>query len=209
MNKTLGTVATVAVVALLLAVLLGRGWKGDVGRKQVELVQAQERYTADSADFALRITQLEDSIAKLGQAGDSLRAGWAVSREASAAALITLRNLIPQLPREDRAAVTVAVGTIIAEQRGCSLVVANCEARVGAERSGRLEALARLRASDSLRTATSVLWKDAERRAGRDWSLGVTGGYGMVFSSPQVCTGPAVTAGVSYRVRLPWPFSSR
>lgn len=165
MNRTLGTIATVAVLALLVAVLLGRGWRGDAGKKQLELAQAQARYSADSAAFAARVQILEDSLTRLTQAGDSLRAGWAVSREASGAAIITLRNLVAQLPREHRAEVTVAVGTIIHEQEACSLVVINCEARAEAERSGRLEALDQLRASDSLRTATAVLWQDAERRA--------------------------------------------
>lgn len=165
MNRTLATLATVAVLALLVAALLGRGWKADAGRKQVELVQAQERYTADSADYVLRIERLEDSLAELGKVGDSLRAGWAVSREASGAAIITIRNLVAQLPQEHRATVTVALGEIIGAREACDALVANCETRVGAERSGRLEALARLRASDSLRTRTSVLWQDAERRA--------------------------------------------
>ena len=113
----------------------------------------------------MRVAQLEDSLKKLGRMGDSLRAGWAVSREASAAGLVTIRNLIAQLPAPARDSAAAAVVAIIDEQAACSLVVINCEARAGAERSGRLEALARLWASDSLRTATSVLWVDAERRA--------------------------------------------
>lgn len=165
MSTTLGTLATVATLALLVAVLLGRGWKGDATKRGVELEQAQARYTEDSAAFAARLAALEDSLSRLGQAGDSLRAKLAVSREASGAAIITIRNLIGKLPREDRAAVTVAVGEIVRAGQACDALVANCEARVATERTGRLEALARLQASDSLRTGTYALWQDAERRA--------------------------------------------
>jgi hypothetical protein len=207
MNRTLGTLATVAVLALLIAVFLGQRWKGDAGRRAVEFAQARERYTADSADFALRVQALEDSIGKLTVAGDSLRAGWAISHEAAGAALVTLRDLASRLSGGDRAAVNVAVGTIIEERQACSLVVANCEARAQAERSGRLEALARLRASDSLRSVTELARVDAERRAA-PWGIGATAGFGGVVSGGQFCSGAGVTAGVTYRksFRLPWPF---
>lgn len=165
MNRTLALVATVATLVLLVATFLGRGWKDKAGRRQVELEQAQERYTADSAAFEARVAVLEDSLGRLNVVGDSLRAGWAVSREASGAAIITIRNLVAQLPQEHRATVTVALGEIVGAREACDALVANCETRVGAERSGRLEALARLRASDSLRTETYGLWEDAERRA--------------------------------------------
>lgn len=207
MNRVLGTLATIAVLALVLAVFLGQRWKGDAGRRAVELAQARERYSADSAAFVLRVQELEDSLAKLNQAGDSLRAGWAISREASSAAIITLRNLAGHLPGGDRAAVNVAIGTIVEERAACSAVVTNCEARVTAERSGRLEALERLRASDSLRTVTELARVDAERRTS-PWGIGATAGFGGVVSGGQMCTGAGATVGISYRrvFRLPWPF---
>lgn len=209
MNRTLATLATVAVLALVLSIFLGHRWKSRASERAHDFQRWQELYKADSADFVLRIAQLEDSLGKLGTIGDSLRAGWVVSREASGAAIITIRNLIAQLPQGQRAAVTVAIGTITEEREVCAALVTNCEARASAERSGRLEALARLRASDSLRTATSVMWQDAERRAGGKWSLALTGGYGLTLANNQVCTGASATIGVSYRLarlRLPWPF---
>jgi hypothetical protein len=207
MNRTLATLATVAILALLIAVFLGQRWKGDSGRRAQELAAARAQYTADSTAFALRVQVLEDSLGKLAVAGDSLRAGWAISREASSAALVTLRQVAGRLTGGDRAAVNVAVGTIIEDRQACSLVVVNCEARAQAERSGRLEALTRLRASDSLRSVTELARLDAERRA-TPWGIGATAGFGGVASGGQFCSGAGVTLGVTYRqtLRLPWPF---
>lgn len=209
MNRILAAIATAAVLVLLVSVLLGRHWRSEAGRKADELRQAQARYSADSTAFVARMAQLEESLTTLNTIGDSLRAGWLISREASGAAIITIRNLIARLPVGDRGAANVAIGTIIGERQACTALVSNCEARVATERTAKLEALAQLHDSDSLRTATSVMWEDAERRAGSRWSLSVSGGYGFTAAGDRMCTGATASLGVSYRLarlRLPWPF---
>lgn len=151
MKMVLRGVVVLLVAIAVLAVILGNGWK-------VRATVAEKRYSVDSALFELRRQQLEDSIARLNRAGDSLKAGWAISREAADAGLSTIRQFIASLPAPQRDSAERAIVAVEEDRAQCSLVVLNCEARVGAERSGRLEALARLRSADSLRA-------DAERRA--------------------------------------------
>jgi hypothetical protein len=162
MNRALGIITTAALFGLLVCVFY-RGQR--TTQQEVELKQAQVRYARDSIAFARRRAALEDSLVQLALRGDSLRRALTVARQASAAGIITIRNLIARLPRQDRAAVTVSLGEIVRAGEACDVALANCEAQLAAERTGRREALARLQASDSLRTVTDLQRQDAERRA--------------------------------------------
>lgn len=165
MNKTLATLATVAVLALLVSSLLGMRWKAEAGEKGAALLEAQTRYTEDSTGFVNRMQQLGDSLAAQTHVGDSLTKALGVYREAMPAALGTIRSLIASQPAAAQPALNTAVDVVIQAGNTCDATVANCETRAATSHQRELEALAQLQKSDSLRGATTVRWQDAEKRA--------------------------------------------
>lgn len=165
MNKTLATLATVAVLALLVSSLLGMRWKAEAGEKGVALMLAQDRYSKDSTLSAARMRVLGESLEVQNHVGDSLRKANAVYKEAMPAALGTIRSLIASQPAAAQPALNTAVDVVIQAGNTCDATVANCEARAATSHQRELEALAQLQKSDSLRGATTVRWQDAEKRA--------------------------------------------
>lgn len=165
MNKALVTVALVCAVLMLASAVFGAKWKQEAGAKGAALLEAQTRYTADSTGFVNRMQQLGDSLELLTKAGDSLKTALGLSREASGAAIGTIRSLIASQPAAAQPALNTAVDVVIRAGDTCDATVANCEARAATSHQRELEALAQLQKSDSLRGATTVRWQDAEKRA--------------------------------------------
>ena len=165
MNKTLATIATVATLALLTSALLGMRWKAEAGEKGAALQLALDRYSTDSAASAGRMAQLAESLEVLTTVGDSLKAALGLSREASTAAIGTIRTLIASRPAAEQPALNTAVDVVIRAGDTCDATVANCEARVQTSHQRELEALAQLQRADSVKDATVTRWQDAEKRA--------------------------------------------
>lgn len=165
MNKALVTVALVCAVLMLASSVFGARWKAESDKKGAQLVLAQNRYTADSTASAARMQVLGESLEVLTTVGDSLKTALGLSREASGAAIGTIRSLIASQPAAAQPALNTAVDVVIRAGDTCDATVANCEARVETAHQRELEALAQLQKSDSLRGATTVRWQDAEKRA--------------------------------------------
>lgn len=188
----------------------------DDGRRAAEVERWRVRL--DERDDSLRAfrARLAAALAEAAQLRVDSAARYAelaVANEAATAGVGTIRYLLSLLP--DTAAAgrgRVALEDMLRAGEKCTETLRNCEQRAAnADRRAR-DAEGQVDGLEADLDTTQTKWERAERDAAARWSLGATGGYALTAPpGGQVCAGPSLTIGLSYRLgrlRLPdfWPF---
>jgi hypothetical protein len=206
-----GAVVAIALVAALAGAAVSGGIFSDRAR-DAEAARWRARLAEEAESSAAFRGRLAAALAQ----AESLRADssrlygrLAVATEAAAAGAGTIRHLLGQL--RDTAAArrgAEALGDLERAGAECRETLGNCEQRVANAEGRALDALGRVGGLEAALDTTGRKWERAEREASRRWTLAVTGGYGATAGGGQVCTGPSIVAGASYRVRIRdlWPF---
>lgn len=170
MKRVVDGVMVAIVVGLVGAVLLhlSIGPRGD--SPTVVALRADLKAERDStAAWRVRAAAAAAEAVRLREDSARVYRLWGVDQEAASAGVWAIQQIAAQArARGDTGTgrqLETAVAAVAAEQRGCSLVVINCEQRAANAESAREDATAR---ADSLAVkldTVGVRWEDAERRA--------------------------------------------
>lgn len=143
------------------------------------------------------VVRLKQSAARSGHRSDSLAALAAHADSVPADSAAAYYRGAYQERTVEADSLRTAVGLQFHAMRD-AMLVANVCLRAQADAEGRMSQMQGVQ--DTLRAVI------ARSKQPSHWSVGVTAGYGAMFSSGQVHTGPSVSAGVTYSVRLPHLF---